>query len=106
MLFGQTFKNNKMKISIKNTKNELKKFMKARKHLVWYVKNLEDLPLESIVEHTLNYGDWDDVQTLIKIIGIQKMAEIFRKQISWQRTNYHKKTKNYFRMYFKKYVNA
>mgnify|MGYP001570037647 CR=1 FL=1 len=63
---------------MKEIKNELKKFMRKRKYLVWYVKNLKDLPVESIVEHTLNYGDWDDVQKLIKIIGIKKMAEIFR----------------------------
>ena len=54
---------------MKNTKNELGKFMKARKHLVWYVKNPENLNVESIVEHTLNYGVWDDVQKLIKISG-------------------------------------
>ena len=51
--------------------------MKARKHLVWYVKNPEDLNIESIVEHTLNYGDWKDVQKLIKIAGIKK-AHHFR----------------------------
>ncbi len=83
------------------TKNELKKFMKARKHLVWYVRDPENLPAESVVEHTLNYGDWGDVQTLIKIIGIKKMAEIFRKQNSFKRTNYDDKTKNYFNLYFK-----
>ena len=85
-------------------KTQLKSFMKARKGLVWYVKNPEDLPLESIVEHVLNYGNWDDVVTLIQIAGISKVAEIFRKQISQQRTNYHKKTKHYFQLYFQKYA--
>ena len=59
------------------TKNQLKKFMRERKFLVWYVKNPENLNVESIVEHTLNYGDWDDVQKLIKILGIKKIAEVF-----------------------------
>ncbi len=85
-------------------KNQLKKFMKDRKYLVWYVKNPENLPVESIVEHTLNYGDWDDVQKLIEIIGIKQTAKIFRKQINSFRTNYDKKTKNYFNMYFNKYA--
>jgi len=84
-------------------KNELKKFMKERKFLVWYVKNPEDLDAESIVEHTLNYGDWDDVQKLIKILGIKKMAEIFRKQTSGFRTNYRPEVNNYFKLYFNKY---
>jgi hypothetical protein len=90
---------------MKNTqKDELKKYMEARKSLVWYVKNPENLPVESIVEHTLNYGDWDDVQKLIKIIGIKKMAEVFRKQTSGFRTNYDVKTKNYFNLYFGRYA--
>ena len=86
------------------TKNQLRKFMAARKYLVWYVKDPENLPAESIVEHTLNYGDWDDVQKLIKILGIKKMAEIFKKQTSGFRTNYDKKTKNYFSLYFNKHA--
>lgn len=85
-------------------KNELKKFMRARKHLVWYAADPEDLPVESIIEHTLNYGDWDDVQKLIKIIGIKKMAEIFRKQTGGFRTNYRPEVSNYFRLYFNKYT--
>ena len=92
-----------MKLNIKS-KDELKKFMRKRKHLVWYVKDPENSSVESIVEHTLNYGDWDDVQKLIKIIGIKKMAEIFRKQTNNFRTNYDIKTKNYFMLYFNKYA--
>ncbi|OGZ73454.1 MAG: hypothetical protein A2908_04250 [Candidatus Staskawiczbacteria bacterium RIFCSPLOWO2_01_FULL_38_12b] len=92
-----------MKLNIKE-KEELKEFMLARKHLVWYVKNLESLSVESIIEHTLNYGSWEDVQVLIKILGIGKMAQVFKQQVGGQRTNYHKKTKNYFQMYFKKYA--
>ncbi|MCK5510861.1 hypothetical protein KAI65_04975 [Candidatus Parcubacteria bacterium] len=81
-------------------------FIKKRKHLIWYVKNYDRLDAESIVEATLNYGDWDDVQTLIKIIGIKKMAKIFRKQINlrWGRCNYSPEVKNYFTLYFKKYA--
>lgn len=89
---------------MKNTKNKLRQFMKTRKYLTWYIKNPEDLPVESIVEHTLNYGDWDDVQKLIKIIGIKEMAEIFNKQNSGLRTNYDSRMKNYFKLYFSKYV--
>ena len=85
---------------VDKTKNDLKKFMKERKHLVWYVKNPENLNIESIVEHTLNYGDWDDVQKLIKIIGIKKMAGVFQQKIDKNRSNYDNKIKNYFSLYF------
>jgi len=56
------------------------------------------------VEHTLNYGNWDDVQTLIKIAGIKRVAEIFRKQTTGSRLNYGPKIVNYFNLYFNKYA--
>jgi len=79
-------------------------FIKQRPYLVWYVKEPGRLNDESIVEHTLNYGDWDDVQKLIKILGIKKTSEIFNKQISQRRVNYDAKILNYFKLYFSKYA--
>jgi hypothetical protein len=79
-------------------------FIKKRKHLIWYVKNYDKLDAAAIVEATLNYGDWDDVQLLIKIMGIKKVARIFRaksKPSKMGRQNYHKLTKNFFNIYFK-----
>jgi hypothetical protein len=86
-----------------------KNFIKKRRYLVWYVKDVEQLPDESIVEAVLNYGDWDDVQTLIKIMGIQKVARIFREKSrpsAMGRQNYRPEIKHYFSLYFNKYVHA
>jgi len=79
-------------------------FIKKRKHLIWYVRNYDKLDAEAILEATLNYGDWDDVQTLFKILGIKKAASIFRKQAGQKRCNYGIKTKHYFKLYFNKYA--
>ena len=82
-------------------------FIKQRPYLIWWVKNKDRLGPESIVEATLNYGDWDDVQTLIKILGIKKVAKIFRdksKPSKMGRQSYRPEIKNYFTMYFKKYA--
>ena len=87
----------------------IQEFIKKRPHLVWYTKNYKELTAESIVEATLNYGDWDDVQTLIKILGIKKTAEIFRKNSKpskMGRQNYDSKIINYFSLYFNKYASA
>lgn len=84
-------------------------FIKKRRYLVWYVKNPENLPEESVVEAVLNYGNWDDVQTLIKILGMEKTAKIFReksKPSKIGRQNYDNKIKYYFELYFKKYASA
>lgn len=77
--------------------------IRKKPYLTWYTKNYDSLDENAIVEAVLNYGDWDDVQKIIKILGIKKVAKIFRKQISGFRTNYDDKTKNYFKLYFNKY---
>ena len=84
-------------------------FIKQRPYLVWYVKEPGRLNDESIVEHTLNYGDWDDVQKLIKILGIKKTARIFRrksKPSKMGRQNYRPEIKHYFALYFNKYAHT
>lgn len=78
--------------------------IKKKPYLIWYTKSYDSLSDEAVVEAVLNYGDWDDVQKLIKILGIKKTAKIFRKQISGFRTNYDDKMKNYFTLYFNKYA--
>ena len=81
-------------------------FIKARRHLIWYTKNYDGLNAEAIVEATLNYGNWGDVQTLAKIIGIKAMARIFRAQTDphRMRINYHPKTAHFFTLYFKRHA--
>ncbi len=85
-------------------KKELKEFIGKRKHLIWHVDYSKEIPVELIVEHTLNDGTWEDVQELIKIIGIEKMAIIFRKQTIGPRLNYRPEVINYFKLYFNKYA--
>lgn len=79
-------------------------FVKERPYLVWYVKDSEHLSQESIIEHTLNGGDFNDVKELISILGIKKIASIFKKQLKQKRVNYNPKIINYFKLYFKKYA--
>ena len=79
-------------------------FMSRRKQLIWYVKDLRALDERSVVEHVLNYGNWRDFQKLISILGIKKIAEIFREQVARKRKNYRKEVVNYFRLYFDKHA--
>ena len=82
-------------------------FIKKRPYLVWYVKDLGKLNKESIVEHVLNYGDWDDVQEMIKILGMKKTAEIFRRKSTPSkvgRQNYRPEIIRYFNLYFNKHI--
>ena len=81
-------------------------FISGRKHLIWYVKDYRSLSEESIVEAVLNYGNWEDVQKIISIMGIDRVAEIFRKQMvtGRQRGNYYPDVAHYFNLYFNKYA--
>ena len=81
-------------------------FIKKRKHLIWWVKDYDKLNAAAIVEATLNYGNWRDVQTLIKILGIKKVARIFREKSKPSpigRQNYRPEVINYFTHYFNKF---
>ncbi len=82
-------------------------FIKSRPYLLWYVKDKSKVSPEAVVEAVLNYGDWPDVQKLIKILGIKKVVRIFReksKKSKMGRTNYRPEIINYFSLYFKKYA--
>ncbi len=80
----------------------IQEFIKERPYLVWYTKNYDRLSEGSIVEATLNYGDFDDVKKLIEILGIQRVAAIFRDQTDPRRTrvNYRPEIIHYFNLYF------
>lgn len=82
----------------------LHKFIQARPYLVWHVRDLEGLSDSSIVEHTLNYGTWQDVQTLMALIGVDTVAKIFSDSQEKPRSNYRPEIAHYFKLYFARYV--
>lgn len=85
----------------------LREFIKKRPYFIWYTGNYDALSADSIVEATLNYGDWEDVQELIGIMGIHRVADIFREKSApseMARQNYFPEVKNYFTLYFDKYA--
>ncbi|MBI5206392.1 MAG: hypothetical protein HY934_01225 [Candidatus Firestonebacteria bacterium] len=83
---------------------QIKDIINKKPYLFWYVHDIESLSTESIIEAILCRGDFNDFLELIEIIGIGKVAEIFSKQISKNRSNYSKKTENYFNLFFKKHI--
>jgi len=85
---------------------EIKKFIREHSSLFWYIKEdaKERISLDSLVEHILNYGNIEDVKTLIELLGIKKVSKIFFKQINRKRCNYFPKVKNYFTLYFNRHA--
>ena len=78
--------------------------IKNKPYLAWYVKDPEKLSEESVLEHVLNYGNWEDVQQFIKIKGKNETAQLFNKSLTAKRTNYSPAIKSYFYRYFNNHV--
>lgn len=83
---------------------EAREIIRQKPHLIWYSKNYDGFSEEVIVEAVLNYGDWEDVQAVIKALGIGRVAEIFETCAFRQRTNYRPEVQDYFHRYFQKHA--
>ncbi len=73
--------------------------IQKKPYLAWYIKSVEDLSDESVLEHVLNYGNWDDVQTFIAIKGLEDTKNLFNKALKKRRSNYPDNIKHYFSLY-------
>lgn len=81
----------------------LKLFYK-KPYLTWYIKDVKQVSRNSLLEHILNYGDWEDYLSAEKVLGIKNTKEIFNDLKNKPRSNLRKKTINYFEKYFTRYA--
>lgn len=80
--------------------NSPQDIMRRKPYLAWYVADPGELSDESVLEHVLNYGNWDDVQKFIELKGIEETARIFEKTREKKRSNYRPEIADYFSRYF------
>ncbi len=54
-------------------------FITKNSHLFWYIKKeaIPNISNEVLVEFVFNYGTWQDVKDLIKIIGFQELKRVY-----------------------------
>lgn len=83
---------------------EINEFIKKRPGLVWSTTQYDKLSEEVIVEAVLNYGNFKDVNEIIRILGIKRVAEIFWEEADKKRSNLRPEVKHYFNLFFKKYA--
>jgi len=85
---------------------EIQKFIHENSFLFWWIKpeQKKDISLNSLVEAVLNYGDEESVKRLFDLVGVKTAADIFHRQRSGARTNYHQRTKHFFKLYFKRHA--
>ena len=82
----------------------LQKTFEKKPYLAWYVKNKTSLSDKSVLEHILNYGNWEDFKEIERIIGLSRMRVLFKQIVSGKRVNLKPRTINYFENYFRKYA--
>ena len=87
----------------------LKALIRKNAHLFWYIKDSEkeNLPLPVVLEFFINYADKEDIKALFALVGIKNAAKVFFEQIEKSEraaNNYEAVSRNYFTLYFKKYV--
>ena len=65
-------------------------FIEKNAHLFWYIKKeaIPNISNEVLVEFIFNYGTWDDVKELIKIIGFQELKRVYESLDERNKGNY------------------
>ncbi len=87
----------------------MKAFLEENKHLFWHFDKtkLDRLSDDVIVEYILNYGSYNAVKTLLKIMGVNPVAEIFfRNAAPDRRINYFPEALHFFNLYFKRHASG
>lgn len=84
----------------------LQAFIRENGHLWWWMpeERKKQLSLNSVVEAILNHGTEKSVKRLFELVGIKRVSDIFFQQISGKRTNYHKRTIHFFKLYFQRHA--
>jgi hypothetical protein len=90
----------------KNTTIEKSKFIQENSHIFWWIPEHQKINIstEALVENILNHGDEKSVVNLFHLLGIERVADIFFKQIASHRNNYFPQVKHFFTLYFKRHV--
>ena len=81
-------------------------FIAKNAHLFWYIKK-EAIPKignEVLVEFIFNYGTWEDVKQLIKIIGFQELKNVYDGITDRKIGNYPPEIYNFLELITKKYA--
>ena len=81
-------------------------FIEKNAHLFWYmpkdsIKRIDD---EVLVEFIFNYGTWNDVKQLCRIIGFQKLKKIYLNITGRKKGNYIPEMYNFLGLLVAKYA--
>lgn len=81
-------------------------FIEKNKHLFWYIKpdKIKDISNDVLVEFIFNYGTWDDVKELIRIIGYPELKRVYENITGRNVGNYFPPVYNFLSLIIQKYA--
>jgi hypothetical protein len=84
----------------------VKDYIRKHQALFWYSPGEKDNTVsdELLVETIINYGTLEDIRELFRVMGLENVASIFRRMTGRKALNIYPELRNYFDLYFNKYV--
>ncbi|MDD2565488.1 MAG: hypothetical protein PHZ26_02740 [Candidatus Gracilibacteria bacterium] len=82
-------------------KTKLKEYLETRKSIFWYIKDINSLSDEAILEGIIKYGDWIDLKEIFKIFGKEEFKKIYDNLLNKKRTNLEKIEINFIDLFIK-----
>jgi hypothetical protein len=84
----------------------VKDYIRKHQELFWYSPGEKDNTVSDglLVETIINYGTLEDIRELFGVMGLENVASIFRQMTGRKALNIYPELKNYFELYFNKYV--
>ncbi len=81
-------------------------FITKNAHLFWYIKKeaIPNIGNEVLVEFIFNYGTWQDVKDLIKIIGFDELKRVYETITDRKIGNYPPEIYNFLGLITHKYA--
>lgn len=85
---------------------EVKAFIHEHADLFWYTPKdkVDNISLDFLVEHILNYGDRDVILHMFEILGLNKVKDILEKTTGRNLGNYFPEVYNYFLLYTQRHA--
>ncbi|MFO7789111.1 MAG: hypothetical protein R6V32_00935 [Bacteroidales bacterium] len=85
---------------------EIREFIRENSDLFWYTPDDKkgEISEDLLVETILNYGDMNAVRKLLRIMGVERVAQIFQNLEGRQKLNYYPEIYNFFKLYFDRYA--
>jgi len=85
-------------------RNVYEKIVQKKPFLFWSVGDTAQLGERAVIEAVLKYGDFDDFLLLKQELGLNTVAQAFDQLLKSRRGDIHPRTKNFWKLYFKRHV--